>query len=109
MKSLAARSARLMLSKEPIEAKEIAQAALELIRRHPSDAVVRAEARYEVLLSRGKVDRALKWWRVKREITELQSMPHVTPRGRRQGDDRLGGDGGRRERRFKRSTSLSQF
>jgi hypothetical protein len=75
MKILAVRTA----GSEPAEASttsdDVSRAALEMIRRYPADAVIRAEARYDALLALGKVDKALIWWRVKGAIARLHAGP----------------------------------
>jgi hypothetical protein len=59
---------------EPTVWDEISSAAAEMIRRYPSDAAIRAEARYDALLAVGKVDKAIRWWRIKETIVRLPTM-----------------------------------
>jgi hypothetical protein len=66
---------------ESIESDGVPLAALEMVRRYPADAIIRAEARYDALLALGKVDKALVWWRVKAAIAQLQSGPPLPPSG----------------------------
>lgn len=70
-----------MPADEPATSDEILSLALEMIRRYPSDAIIRAEARYDALLARGRVDKALTWWRIKAAIARLRVAP--SPPGRR--------------------------
>jgi hypothetical protein len=55
-------------------AEEISSVALAMLHKYPSDAVSRAEARYDGALSRGKVDLAIRWWRIKEAILKLRSL-----------------------------------
>jgi hypothetical protein len=66
----------------PTTADDASRAAVEMIRRYPADAIIRAEARYDALLALGKVDKALVWWRVKAAIARLHAGPLPPPAGR---------------------------
>jgi hypothetical protein len=60
---------------EPTASDEISSAAAEMLRRFPSDAAIRAEARYDALLAVGKVDKAIRWWRIKETIARPPAVP----------------------------------
>ena len=79
MKLWATRMAGSTPADEPATSDEISSRALELIRRYPSDAIIRAEARYDALLARGRVDKALTWWRIKAAIARLRDAPPPSP------------------------------
>jgi hypothetical protein len=84
MKILSARTTGSVPAESSIESDEVSRAALEMIRRYPADAIIRAEARYDALLARGKVDKALIWWRVKAAIARLHSGPSLLPQSENQ-------------------------
>jgi hypothetical protein len=75
MKLWSTRMAGAMPAGEPATSDEISSLALEMIRRYPSDAIIRAEACYDAFLARGRVDKALTWWRIKAAIAELRFAP----------------------------------
>lgn len=77
---------------QSIASDEVSRAALEMIRRYPADAIIRAEARYDALLAQGKVDKALIWWRVKAAIARLHSGPSL-PQSENQRTDSAAGPG----------------
>jgi hypothetical protein len=73
MKTLAAGTTGSAPADAVTSSDEISRAALEMIRRYPEDAIIRAEARYDALLALGKVEKALNWWRVKAAIAALHA------------------------------------
>jgi hypothetical protein len=66
--------AELIPAAKPTTAEEISSAALAMICKYPSDAINRAWARYDAALAGGKVDLAIRWWRIKEAIVRLGSL-----------------------------------
>jgi hypothetical protein len=78
MKTLAARTTGLAPADAATSADDVARAAMEMIRRYPEDAIIRAEACYDALLALGKVEKALDWWHVKAAIARLHAGSPVS-------------------------------